>query len=254
MSYDPDCHRRQSGSISFSQSARGAVPQRILIIDDDQRLCAMLEQYLGQSGFEVLSRHTAAEGLAEQRRSQPDVIILDIMLPDASGLDVCTRLRESTTAPVVMLTARGESTDRVVGLELGADDYMPKPFDPRELLARVRTVLRRGKPLATPVLRFGRLEIDREARQVRLGGEPCTLTGYQFDILLALADRAGRVVSRNQLLDAIAGRAMEAFDRTIDVHISHIRAAIEDDPKHPKRILTFRGVGYLFARAQDDES
>jgi DNA-binding response OmpR family regulator len=238
----------------LAQGNIGTVPQRILIIDDDQRLCAMLEQYLTQSGFEVLSRHSAAEGQAEQRRSQPDVVILDVMLPDGSGLDVCTRLRETTTAPIIMLTARGESADRIVGLELGADDYLPKPFDPRELLARVRTVLRRGKLVLNPVLRFGRLEIDREARQVRLDGNTCELTGYQFDILLALADRAGRVVSRNQLLECIAGRTLESFDRTIDVHISHIRAAIEDDPKQPKRILTFRGVGYLFTRVQDEST
>jgi len=228
------------------------VSQRILIIDDDERLCGMLDQYLSQSGYQVTSRHTASDGLAEQRRSSPDAIILDLMLPDGSGLDVCTRLRESTGVPIIMLTARGDATDRVVGLELGADDYLPKPFDPRELLARLRTVLRRGSATVNPVLRFGRLEIDREARQVRLGGELRNLTGYQFDILLALAERAGRVVSRNQLLDAVAGRAMDAFDRTIDVHISNIRAAIEDNPKQPKRILTLRGVGYLFTRVQDD--
>jgi DNA-binding response OmpR family regulator len=228
------------------------LPQRILIIDDDQRLCAMLEQYLSQAGFEVVSRHTAADGLIEQRRSTPDAIILDLMLPDANGLDVCTRLRESSGVPIVMLTARGEATDRVVGLELGADDYLPKPFDPRELLARLRSVLRRGSAPVNPVLRFGRLEIDREARQVRLDGQARALTGYQFDILLALAERAGRVVSRNQLLDAVAGRAQDAFDRTIDVHISNIRAAIEDNPRQPRRIITLRGAGYLFARVQDD--
>ena len=226
--------------------------QRILIIDDDERLCGMLEQYLSQSGYQVTSRHTASAALAEQRRAPPDAIILDLMLPDASGLDVCTQLRESTGVPIIMLTARGEATDRVVGLELGVDDYLPKPFDPRELLARLRTVLRRGSALINPILRFGRLEIDREARQVRLDGQCRNLTSYQFDILLALAERAGRVVSRNQLLDCVAGRAMDAFDRTIDVHISNIRAAIEDQPKQPKRILTLRGVGYLFTRVQDD--
>ncbi len=229
-----------------------ALQQRILIIDDDRRLCEMLEQYLAQGGYDVQSRHTIADGLAGQRQWQPDAIILDLMLPDGSGLDACTRLRETSSAPIIMLTARGEPTDRVVGLELGADDYIPKPFDPRELLARVRTVLRRGRPLGAPAMRFGRLEIDREARQVRLDGKPCALTGHQFDILLALADRAGRVVSRSQLLDAVAGRNLEAFDRSIDVHISNIRAAIEDDPRHPRHILTFRGVGYLFTRAPDE--
>lgn len=226
--------------------------QRILIIDDDVRLCRMLEQYLAQGGYDVVSRHTASEGLAEHRRGAPDAIILDLMLPDASGLDVCTRLREADAPPILMLSARGEATDRIVGLELGADDYLPKPFEPRELLARLRTILRRGSAALHPALRFGRLEIDREARQVRIDGLERTLTAYQFDILLALAERAGRVVSRSQLLDALRGRALDAFDRSIDVHISGIRAAIEDDPKHPRRILTMRGVGYLFARVQDE--
>ena len=226
----------------------------ILIIDDDERLCAMLEQYLSQSGYRVTSRHTASDAFAEQRRSPADAIILDLMLPDASGLDVCTQLRETSGVPIIMLTARGEATDRVVGLELGADDYLPKPFDPRELLARLRTILRRGTASINPTLRFGRLEIDREARQVRIDGACRSLTGYQFDILLALAERAGRVVNRNVLLDCVAGRALDAFDRTIDVHISNIRAAIEDNPKQPKRILTLRGVGYLFTRMQDEDA
>jgi DNA-binding response OmpR family regulator len=228
------------------------VSTRLLIIDDDERLCAMLAQYLEQAGYRVAARHTAADGLAEHKRAPADAIILDLMLPDGSGLDVCTTLRASDNVPIIMLTARGEATDRVVGLELGADDYLAKPFDARELLARVRTVLRRGSAAVNPVLRFGRLEIDREARQVRVDDEAKPLTAYQFDLLVALAERAGRVVSRNQLLDAVAGRALEAFDRTIDVHVSHIRAAIEDDPKKPKRILTLRGAGYLFARSQDE--
>src|SRR6476620_1903207 len=229
-----------------------SMSQRILIIDDDQRLCAMLDQYLSRSGYTVTCRHTAAAGLDEHRRSSPDAIILDLMLPDASGLDVCIRLRENSNVPIIMLTARGEATDRVVCLELGSDDYLPKPFDPRELLARLRTVLRRGGGAVNPTLRFGRLEIDREARDVRIDGDSRTLTGFQFDILVALAERAGRVVSRNQLLDAVAGRPAGTFDRTIDVHISNIRAAIEDDPRQPKRIVTMRGAGYLFTRAQDD--
>jgi DNA-binding response OmpR family regulator len=230
------------------------VSKHVLIIDDDERLCAMLGQYLAQSGYRVTARHTVADGLREQRLAAPDAIILDLMLPDGSGLDVCTRLRASTGVPIIMLTARGEATDRVVGLELGADDYLPKPFDPRELLARLRTVLRRGAAPVNPMLRFGRLEIDRESRQVRVDGEPRALTGYQFDLLVALAERAGRVVSRAQLLDQVAGRGQDAFDRSIDVHVSHIRAAIEDDPKQPRRILTLRGAGYLFARVQDDEA
>jgi len=228
--------------------------QHILIIDDDQRLCSMLEQYLSQAGYHVIARHTGADGLAEQRRTPADAIILDLMLPDASGLDVCTRLRERSGVPIVMLTARGDAMDRVVGLELGADDYLPKPFEPRELLARLRTVLRRGGHAVNPMLRFGRLEIDREARQARIDGQPRTLTAHQFDILLALAERAGRVVSRNQLLDAVGGRTLEAFDRTIDVHVSSIRGVIEDNPKQPRRIITMRGAGYLFTRVQDEDA
>jgi DNA-binding response OmpR family regulator len=153
-----------------------------------------------------------------------------------------------------MLTAKGDPFDRVVGLELGADDYVPKPFEPRELLARLRAVLRRpalaGTGGAEP-LRFGRLEVDREARQVRIDGEARALTSYQFDLLLVLAERAGRVLSRDQLLDAVRGETLEPFDRSIDVHISRLRAAIEDDPKQPRRILTLRGTGYVFARLQD---
>ena len=226
--------------------------QRILIIDDDVRLCRMLEQYLVQAGYDVTCRHDASAGLAEQRRCAPDAVILDIMLPDANGLDVCTRLRAGAGVPILMLSARGDATDRIVGLELGADDYLPKPFEPRELLARLRTILRRGATPLQAALRFGRLEIDRDARQVRIDGQERSLTAYQFDILLALAERAGRAVSRAQLLDALRGGACDAFDRSIDVHVSGIRAAIEDDPRHPRRILTRRGVGYLFARMQDE--
>jgi DNA-binding response OmpR family regulator len=152
-----------------------------------------------------------------------------------------------------MLTARGEPTDRVVGLELGADDYLPKPFDPRELVARLRAILRRRAPRRGDVLRFGRLEIDVDARVVRKDGEPRALTAYQFDLLLALARSAGRAVSREALLERVKGESLEAFDRSIDVHISRLRAAIEDDPRRPQRILTLRGVGYLFARASHDE-
>jgi DNA-binding response OmpR family regulator len=151
-----------------------------------------------------------------------------------------------------MLTARGDPLDRVVGLELGADDYLPKPFEPRELLARLRAILRRSRDtVPADVLRFGRLEIDRAARQVRVDGREAPLTGFQYTLLLALAERAGRVLSRDALMDLTRRSALEEFDRSIDVHISRIRAAIEDDPKKPRRILTVRGAGYVFAREQD---
>ena len=223
----------------------------LLIIDDDERLCAMLQRYLGDAGYRVASRHTIASGLQALKQEDFDALVLDLMLPDGDGLDACRQLRAFSTIPVLMLTARGEAMDRILGLEMGADDYLPKPFEPRELLARLKAILRRGKVGNGDVLRFGKLEIDRGARQVRVDGAACELTSYQFDLLLALAEKPGRVMSREHLLDAVKGEPLEAFDRSIDVHISRIRAAIEEDPKHPRRIITLRGAGYVFARNQD---
>jgi len=226
---------------------------RILIIDDDERLCGMLQQYLGNASYSVDARHAIAPGLQALKQEAYDALVLDLMLPDGDGLDACRQLRAFSTIPVLMLTARGEAMDRILGLEMGADDYLPKPFEPRELLARLKAILRRGKAGNNDVLRFGKLEIDRGARQVRVDGAACEMTSYQFDLLIALADKPGRVMSREQLLDAVKGEPLEAFDRSIDVHISRIRAAIEDDPKHPRRIITLRGAGYVFARNQDGE-
>jgi two-component system, OmpR family, phosphate regulon response regulator OmpR len=224
---------------------------RVLIIDDDVRLAAMLRKYLGERGLDADSRPDVATGLAALEAEDWDALVLDVMLPDGDGFDVCRRVRASSDIPILMLTARGEATDRIVGLELGADDYLPKPFDPRELLARLRAILRRRQPAAAPgraALRFGDLEIDPESRIVRRAGQLRRLTSHQFELLLALAERAGRVLSRDQLMEAVRGERLEAFDRSIDVHISRIRAAIEDDPKHPTRIVTVRGVGYVFTR------
>jgi DNA-binding response OmpR family regulator len=175
------------------------------------------------------------------------------MLPDLDGFDVLRRLRASSRVPVIMLTARGDELDRIVGLELGADDYLPKPFNPRELLARLKAVLRRARPepATTDVLAFGRLAIDRGRRAARLDGKECDLTQHQLAILLALAERPGRVLTRDAIMEIVRGEELEAFDRSIDVHVSRIRAAIEDDPKAPKRILTVRGVGYVFAETQE---
>ncbi len=181
------------------------------------------------------------------------------MLPDMDGLEVCRRIRSlqgpAAQVPVLMLTAKGDPMDRIIGLELGADDYLPKPFEPRELLARIRAILRRrtdgGTPAATPALRFGSLEIDRDARTVTVGGQVADLTSYQFDLLVTLAERAGRVLTRDQIMEAVRGRELDAFDRSIDVHMGRIRAAIEADAKNPRRILTVRGVGYVFAKQQD---
>jgi len=212
----------------------------------------MVSEYLGEAGFQVSTAATGGAGLAQLGREPYDALVLDLMLPDIDGLEVCRQLRSTSDTPVLMLTARGDTMDRVVGLEIGADDYLPKPFEPRELLARLRAILRRRQSRrASDVLRFGRLEIDRDARVVRVDGAERSLTGHQFTLLVALAEKAGRVLSRDTLMDLVTGEALEAFDRSIDVHVSRIRAAIEDDPKKPRRILTVRGAGYVFARQQD---
>ena len=230
---------------------------RLLIIDDDRRLSDMVATYLARHGMLAEHAGTAAAGLQRLRASSAathfSAVVLDLMLPDADGLDVCRAIRALPTAiasiPVVMLTAKGDPMDRVVGLEMGADDYLPKPFEPRELLARLRAVLRRQRmQSAVAVLRFGNLEIDREARSARVDGRLAAMTSRQFDLLVVLAERAGRVLTREQLLDALGGDIADGTDRAIDVHIGRVRAAIEQDPKRPLRIITVRGIGYCFAR------
>ena len=226
--------------------------ERILIIEDDRRLAEMVMNYLGEAGYRATVAPTGGGGIALHDREAFDALILDLMLPDMDGLEVCRRIRKQSTTPILMLTARGDTMDRVVGLEMGADDYLPKPFEPRELLARLRALLRRAKSeRPAEILTFGRLEIDTGARQVRLDGEERALTSYQFALLLALAQHAGRVLSRDTLMDMVKNEKLEAFDRSIDVHISRIRAAIEDDAKKPRRVITVRGAGYVFAKAQD---
>ena len=225
---------------------------RVLLVEDDARLAGMVADYLGEAGIHSAIAGTGREAQRLLKRDAFDAVILDLMLPDTEGLDLCKHIRAESTMPLLMLTARGDPLDRVVGLELGADDYLPKPFEPRELLARLRAILRRSRDTApADVLRFGRLEIDRAARQVRIDGREKPLTGFQYTLLLALAERAGRVLSRDALMDLTRGSALEEFDRSIDVHISRIRASIEDDPKKPRRILTVRGAGYVFAKEQD---
>jgi DNA-binding response OmpR family regulator len=237
--------------------------QHLLIIEDDARLAAMVCEYLEQNGFTVSKAPDGLSGLAHLNQNgngtAPELVILDLMLPDIDGLEVCRRVRALPSAmaqiPILMLTAKGDPMDRIIGLEMGADDYLPKPFEPRELLARVRAILRRKTDPSTHAsanqLRFGSLAIDRDARTVTVANAPCDLTSYQFDLLVALAERAGRVLTRDQIMEAVRGRELEAFDRSIDVHMGRIRAAIEADPKDPKRILTVRGVGYVFARQQE---
>ena len=228
--------------------------ERILLVEDDARLAEMLQQYLGQAGFSVTVAPLGSAALELLARPDFDAVLLDLMLPDMDGLDLCRQLRAKNDIPVLMLTARGDAIDRIVGLELGADDYLAKPFEPRELLARLRAILRRrvhGTAARDPLLRFGRLEIDTAARAVRLDAARCELTSYQFDLLVALANNAGRVLSREVLMDMVKGTELESFDRSIDVHVSRIRAAIEDNAKQPRRVITVRAVGYVFAKAQD---
>jgi DNA-binding response OmpR family regulator len=228
------------------------VAERILLIEDDPRLAAMVSEYLGGAGFRVTQAANGKSGLALHDRGKFDALVLDLMLPDMDGLEVCRLVRARAETPILMLTARGDAMDRIVGLEMGADDYLPKPFEPRELLARLRAILRRHKGgTKADFLRFGSLEIDRGAREVRLGGAVRPLTSYQFALLLALAEHAGRVMSREALMDVLKGETLEAFDRSIDVHVSRIRAAIENDPKKPRRVITVRGAGYVFAKVQD---
>jgi DNA-binding response OmpR family regulator len=235
------------------------VSERILLVDDDPRLADMVSEYLGEAGFRVTIAPDGCSGLERLAHEPFAALVLDLMLPDMDGLEICRQVRASAAStseiPILMLTARGDAMDRVVGLELGADDYLPKPFEPRELLARLRALLRRrrhgGAGSAAEVLRFGRLEIDRGSRVARVDGEAMPLTSYQFALLEAFAGHAGRVLSREAIMDLAKGEALEAFDRSIDVHVSRIRQAIEDDPKKPRRIITVRGAGYVFAKAQD---
>ncbi len=238
---------------------RMSTPQ-LLMIEDDARLAQMVGEYLTQSGFAFNHAGDGATGLEQLQQHAPDLVILDLMLPDTDGLEVCRRIRALpgpiAKVSVLMLTAKGDPMDRIIGLEIGADDYLPKPFEPRELLARIRAVLRRRSENATEteastVMRFGTLEIDRNARIVSVAGAMADLTSYQFDLLVAMAERAGRMLTRDQIMEAVRGRELEAFDRSIDVHMGRIRAAIKVDAKNPKRILTVRGVGYVFAKQQD---
>ena len=238
---------------------------RILLVEDDPRLAEMLTEYLSQSGFRVTHAPNGRSAVGHIAAGEVDAVVLDLMLPDMDGLEVCRQARAVSDVPVLMLTARGDAIDRIVGLEMGADDYLPKPFEPRELLARLRAILRRrvdlghldsarrgaGTVARGDFLRFGRLEIDPDSHSARIDGVPCELTAYQFDLLLVLARHAGRVLSRDSLMELLKGEPIEAFDRSIDVHMSRIRAAVEDDPKKPRRIITVRGAGYLFAKVQD---
>lgn len=234
---------------------------RILIIDDDVRLAQMLVEYLTQRGLVVDLRTDATTGLAAASSGNFDAVILDVMLPDGDGFEVCRKLRTTSMLPILMLTARGDDEDRIVGLELGADDYLPKPFNPRELLARVRAILRRRQPSVPPdapptprrVVQIGNLIIDAEAREVRVDGIVADLTSHQFSLLWTLVERRGRVQTREQLMEAVRGTELDAFDRSIDVHISRIRSVIEQNPRKPRFIRTVRSEGYVFTVPEPDD-
>ena len=221
---------------------------RVLCIDDDRRLFELLASYFLPNGVNLVHATDGTKGLAALERDVFDAVLLDVMMPGMDGLEVCRRIRQTRHIPVIMLTARGDEADRVVGLELGADDYVPKPFSPRELLARLRAVLRRSQPSAIESeIVVGRVAIEVGARRVRVGGEPVDLTGLEFDILLALARRPGRVVPRETLLGEAGRQDVTVSDRTVDVHVSHLRRKLGDDPKTPRLNKTVRGVGYVLA-------
>ncbi len=227
--------------------------RKILIIDDDQRLNQLLKDYLGKFGFEVATVTLPSAGLRQIRQDPPDLVILDLMLPEMDGFEVCREIRQNSSLPIIMLTARGDVTDRVVGLEMGADDYLPKPFEPRELVARIQSVLRRGTgSIAGDLRRFGNLSIDLNRQMATLDGEPVELTSSEFAILKLFLQYPGRVLSRDTLIDQLRGLDWDAFSRSVDVLISRLRQKLQDNPKQPMFIKTVWGSGYMFIAEEDD--
>jgi DNA-binding response OmpR family regulator len=230
----------------------GAV--QVLLVEDDERLARLTARYLQEHGIVVTVARTGPEGLAEATRHPYDVVLLDLMLPGRDGLEVCRELRTRSNVPIIMVTARGEEIDRVLGLETGADDYLPKPYSSRELVARIRAQVRRARGHAGPSLQpiqAGRLQLDPRSLTATLDGKPLALTSYEFGLLRVLAERAGRVLSREQILDLVKGSAEEVFDRSIDVHIFRLRQKLEEDPRNPKLLKTVRGAGYMLTRGDE---
>ncbi len=225
---------------------------KILVVDDERKMVKLVRTYLEGAGFRVVVAYDGQEALTVFRHEQPDLVVLDLMLPEIDGLDVARTLRRTSNVPIIMLTARAEETDRLIGLELGADDYVVKPFSPRELVARVRAVLRRVEagPASPQLITTGALTLDLGRREARLAGRPIPLTTAQFDLLTVLAQHPGQVFSRMQLLDAVQGEAFEGYERTVDAHIKNLRRALGDDPRDPRYILTVRGVGYKLAEPE----
>ena len=225
--------------------------KRVLVVEDEMKIARLVRDYLHQAGFAVLEAADGATALSLAKAERPDMIVLDLGLPGMDGLDVTRQLRATSAVPIIMLTARSEETDRIVGLELGADDYVTKPFSPKELVARIRAVLRRADATmgGGEIVRAGTVEIDIPKRRVVVDGDLIELTGSEFDLLLVLARQPGRIYTRAQLLDAVHGVSFGSYERSIDAHIKNLRRKIEPDPKRPKLILTVYGVGYRFADA-----
>ncbi|HXT51945.1 MAG TPA: response regulator transcription factor [Thermoanaerobaculia bacterium] len=239
--------------MSAAADTAAAARARVLIVDDDEKLGALLAEYLGRFGWSVRTAITPEEGLRALGAEAPDIVILDVMLPGIDGFEVCRRIRQTSRVPIVMLTARGDVMDRIVGLELGADDYLPKPFEPRELMARMQAVLRRGGAVAIDDerVRCGPLEVSFATCTVRLDGRPVWLTSAELELLFLLVRNRGRVLSRERILDETRGIDWEAFDRSIDVLVSRLRQKLSDDPRQPRFIRTVRGVGYGFIGGAD---
>ncbi len=226
--------------------------KKILVVDDEPRIIELLDSYLAKEGYAVVTAADGEAALAAADREQPDLILLDLMLPKKNGYEVCREIRAKSNTPIIMLTARDEEPDKIVGLELGADDYITKPFSPREVVARVRAVLRRAEAEVSenPVIRAGGLEIDSLRHEVKRGSEVIELTPTEFKLLETLADSPRRVFTRLQLVEEIQGYSFEGYERTIDAHIKNLRQKIEEDPKNPRLIGTVYGVGYRFEQEQ----
>ena len=226
---------------------------RLLIIDDDEKLNKLLTDYLGKMGFEVMSSTLPSQGLEKLERETPDLVILDVMLPEMDGFEVCRTIRQSSTIPVIMLTARGEVMDRVVGLEIGADDYLPKPFEPRELVARIQSILRRVQAKrSSGVKKIGGLSIDFHKLEVTVDEKPVGLTSSEFECLALLVKNSGKVLNRDQIIEQLRGIEWDAFNRSVDITMSRLRQKLGDDPKNPRFIKTIWGTGYLFIGGENE--
>ena len=228
---------------------------RVLVVDDDREIVRTVRAYLEESGYEVSSAYDGRTALTVFRNEKPDIMVLDLMMPEMNGFDVAKAVRKESDAPIIMLTARVDETDKLIGLELGADDYVTKPFSPRELVARVKVILRRtrGQTTRQDIVRVGALALDNDAHAVTLSGNPIDLTPTEFDLLKAFMQNTARVMTRLQLIDTALGYSYEGFERTVDAHIKNLRQKIESDPGKPSYIQTVYGVGYKFVEPADAE-